>query len=237
MATQESGARTFDLSVVTPEGAAYEGEAEMLIVPGDAGEIGVLARHAPLVAMLRAGEIRVRRGNDWQTFAAGPGYFTIKQDRAVVLVDDAVRAEDIDVEQARREVEEARALVEQAERDFRELVRVQEQAGLDLVSDGMLGWQDLFRPLADAAEGLEARPLTRFLDTNSFYRAVLVEGEPRLRSPLEAPDLPEGRWVGTLPSPFSFSRAADGSLSARDLARAVVAPQIDAWAEAGCAAI
>jgi F-type H+-transporting ATPase subunit epsilon len=111
----ETSGHTFDLSLVTPEGVAYEGEADMLIVPGDAGEIGVLARHAPLVAMLRAGEIRVKKGGDWQTFAAGPGYFTIKQDRAVVLVDDAVRAEDIDVEQARREVEQARALLERAE--------------------------------------------------------------------------------------------------------------------------
>ncbi len=114
MATQEA-ARTFDLSLVTPEGAAHEGEAEMLIVPGAAGEIGVLARHAPLVAMLQAGEIRIRAGGDWQTFAAGPGYFKIQQDRAIVLVDDAVRAEEIDVEQARREVEEARAALERAD--------------------------------------------------------------------------------------------------------------------------
>ena len=115
MAATESGARTFDLSLVTPEGAAYEGEAEMLIVPGDAGEIGVLARHAPLVAMLKAGEIRVKAGGEWQTFAAGPGYFKVQQDRALVLVDDAVRAEDIDVEQARREADEARALLERAD--------------------------------------------------------------------------------------------------------------------------
>jgi F-type H+-transporting ATPase subunit epsilon len=115
MAATESGARTFDLSLVTPEGAAYEGEAEMLIVPGDAGEIGVLARHAPLVAMLKAGEIRVKAGGEWQTFAAGPGYFKVQQDRALVLVDDAVRAEEIDVGQARREADEARALLERAE--------------------------------------------------------------------------------------------------------------------------
>jgi F-type H+-transporting ATPase subunit epsilon len=119
----EASGHTFDLSLVTPEGVAYEGEADMLIVPGDAGEIGVLARHAPLVAMLRAGEIRVKTGTEWQTFAAGPGYFTIKQDRAVVLVDDAVRAEDIDVEQAQREVEEARALVERAEAGDEEIDR------------------------------------------------------------------------------------------------------------------
>jgi F-type H+-transporting ATPase subunit epsilon len=87
----------------------------MLIVPGAAGEIGVLARHAPLVAMLKAGEIRVRAQGEWQSFAGGPGYFKVQQDRAIVLVDDAVRAEEIDVEQARREVEEARALLERAD--------------------------------------------------------------------------------------------------------------------------
>jgi F-type H+-transporting ATPase subunit epsilon len=115
VAATENGHRTFDLSVVTPEGTAFEGEAQMLIVPGAAGEIGVLARHAPLVAMLKAGEIRVRAQGEWQSFAGGPGYFKVQQDRAIVLVDDAVRAEEIDVEQARREVEEARALLERAD--------------------------------------------------------------------------------------------------------------------------
>jgi F-type H+-transporting ATPase subunit epsilon len=119
----ESGVRTFDLSVVTPEGPAFDGEAEMVIVPGDAGEIGVLARHAPLVAMLRAGEIRVKSGNEWQSFAAGPGYFKVQQDRAIALVDDAVRAEDIDIEEARREAEEARASLERADAGDEEIDR------------------------------------------------------------------------------------------------------------------
>lgn len=115
MSTQEGAVRTFDLSLVTPEGAAFEGEAEMLIVPGASGEIGVLARHAPLVAMLQAGEIRVKAAGEWQAFAAGPGYFKVQQDRALVLVDDALRAEEIDVDEARREAEEARALLERAD--------------------------------------------------------------------------------------------------------------------------
>ena len=115
MANEE--ARTFSLSLVTPEGAAFEGEAERLVVPGAAGELGVLARHAPLVAMLKAGEIRVRSGGEWQSFAAGPGYFKVQRDRALVLVDDAVRAEEIDVETARREVEEARAALEALDAD------------------------------------------------------------------------------------------------------------------------
>ena len=119
----EGGVRTFDLSVVTPAGAAFEGEAEMVIVPGAAGEIGVLARHAPLVAMLKAGEIRVKAGNDWQSFAAGPGYFKVQQDRAIALVDDAVRAEEIDIEEARREAEEARAALERADSGDEEIDR------------------------------------------------------------------------------------------------------------------
>jgi F-type H+-transporting ATPase subunit epsilon len=116
MAT-ESAARTFDLSLVTPEGPAFEGEAEMLIVPGAAGEIGVLARHAPLVAMLQAGETRVKAEGEWTSFATGPGFFKVQRDRALVLVDDAVRDVDINVEEARRQVEEARAALEQAEGD------------------------------------------------------------------------------------------------------------------------
>jgi F-type H+-transporting ATPase subunit epsilon len=123
MATAEGAARTFDLSVVTPEGPAFEGEAEMIIVPGAAGEIGVLARHAPLVAMLNAGEIRVKSGGNWQSFAAGPGYFKVQQDRAIALVDEAVKAEDIDIEEARREVEEYRAALERAEAGDEEVDR------------------------------------------------------------------------------------------------------------------
>jgi F-type H+-transporting ATPase subunit epsilon len=123
-------ARTFALSVVTPEGAVYEGEAERLIVPGAGGEIGVLARHAPLVAMLRAGEIRIKADGEWQAFAAGPGYFKIQRDRALVLVDDAVRAEEIDVEQARREADDARALLERAEAGEEEIDRWQAEQRL-----------------------------------------------------------------------------------------------------------
>ena len=102
----------FSVSLVTPEGAAFEGEAEMIVVPGAAGEIGVLARHAPLVAMLNAGSTRVYVDMDSdqiQTFATGPGFFQVLEDRAIALVDDAVVASEIDIERARRQLEEAQA--------------------------------------------------------------------------------------------------------------------------------
>jgi F-type H+-transporting ATPase subunit epsilon len=108
--------RKFSVSVVTPEGPAFEGEAEMLIVPGAAGEIGVLARHAPLVAMLKAGNTRVHvTESEVQEFATGPGFFKVEQDRAIALVDDAVPAKEIDPARAEQQLEEARAELERVE--------------------------------------------------------------------------------------------------------------------------
>jgi F-type H+-transporting ATPase subunit epsilon len=120
--------RTFSVSLVTPEGAAFEGEAEMLIVPGADGEIGVLARHAPLVALLKAGSTRVYRDRateDVVEFATGPGFFKVEQDRALALVDDAIDARHIDDARARRQLEEAQAELEQVERGESEADRWQ----------------------------------------------------------------------------------------------------------------
>jgi F-type H+-transporting ATPase subunit epsilon len=105
--------RRFDVSVVTPEGPAYEGEAEMLIVPGAAGEIGVLARHAPLIATLKAGKTRVHLSeNEVREFATGPGFFQVQFDRAIALVDDAVNVQEIDSGRAQQQLEEAQAELE-----------------------------------------------------------------------------------------------------------------------------
>jgi len=107
----------FSVSLVTPEGAAYEGDAEMLIVPGAAGEIGVLARHAPIVAMLKAGSTRVHLGGgEVREFATGPGFFQMLEDRASALVDDAIAAGEIDDARARQQLEDAQAELEKVDR-------------------------------------------------------------------------------------------------------------------------
>ena len=111
--------KKFDVSLVTPEGPAYEGEAEMIVVPGQAGEIGVLARHAPLIATLKAGSTHVyldRDSDDVREFATGPGFFQVQLDRAIALVDDAVLAADVDDARARRQLEEAQAELERVDR-------------------------------------------------------------------------------------------------------------------------
>ena len=111
--------KKFDVSLVTPEGPAFEGEAEMIVVPGAAGEIGVLARHAPLIATLKAGSTRVyldRDAQDVREYATGPGFFQVQLDRAIALVDDAVLANEIDDARAREQLETAQQELERVER-------------------------------------------------------------------------------------------------------------------------
>src|SRR5258706_16299127 len=80
----------------------------MVIVPGQSGEIGVLSRHAPLVAMLKAGSTRVHLdGGEVREFATGPGFFQGLESRAIALVDDAVAAGGIDTARAQRQLEGA----------------------------------------------------------------------------------------------------------------------------------
>ena len=123
----------FSVSVVTPEGAAFEGDAEMLIVPGAAGEIGVLARHAPLVALLKAGSTRVHlEDGEIREFATGHGFFQVLEDRAIALVDAAVMADEIDERAVQRKLEAARAELDRVERGESEADRWQlEQKILD----------------------------------------------------------------------------------------------------------
>jgi F-type H+-transporting ATPase subunit epsilon len=112
------GHRTFSISLTTPDGAVFEDEAEMVIVPGAAGEIGVLARHAPLIALLQAGSTRVytnREAQEVQEFATGPGFFTVEQDRALALVDTAVNVREIDPAVAEEQLEQAKAELERVE--------------------------------------------------------------------------------------------------------------------------
>jgi 5-methyltetrahydropteroyltriglutamate--homocysteine methyltransferase len=135
--------------------------------------------------------------------------------------------------QATRDLDRGRttqeAVGEQQARDLEALLAVQREAGLDLLADGMLSWQDLFRPLVEASDGLKTGPLTRFLDTNTFYRAPQAEGHaPRLRKPLGPAYIAplEDRRLVTLPSPYAL--ASGTGLEPRTVAEGVLRPQIEA---------
>jgi F-type H+-transporting ATPase subunit epsilon len=118
MSSQEDGPARLRVEVITPEGPVFADEARMVIVPGAEGELGVLARHAPLIARLDPGETRVMQGeNDWISLATGPGYFKVQHDIALVLVSSASRSGEIDTGRAQSDLDDARARLEKAEQE------------------------------------------------------------------------------------------------------------------------
>jgi len=100
------------VELVTVEGKVLSQEADFVLAPGAAGDLGVLPRHIPLLTPLRTGELMVRNdGREQFVFVAG-GFLEVLPDKVVVLADVAERAEDIDeaaAEEARRRAQEALA--------------------------------------------------------------------------------------------------------------------------------
>jgi F-type H+-transporting ATPase subunit epsilon len=120
-----------DCEILTPEGRVYEGRVQMVVVPGAEGELGVLPRHAPIIARLKVGEVRVKlEGNEWRSWAINEGYFKMQFDKATVLVEDAVAATDIDVEQAGADAEDARSRIAEAAGGDSELDRFRAERDL-----------------------------------------------------------------------------------------------------------
>jgi F-type H+-transporting ATPase subunit epsilon len=95
--------RTFTVDVVTPERVVISDEATSLVAPGGIGSFGVLPNHAPMLSELGVGELRYRREGGLEVrLAVGGGFIQIFNNEVTVLADAAERAEEIDVERARR---------------------------------------------------------------------------------------------------------------------------------------
>ena len=152
-----------------------------------------------------------------------------------------------DLVQATRDLDRDRATAEvveeRREADMRSFLDAQREARLNYLSDGLLNWQDIFRPFGEAARGLAAGPLTRFLNTNTFFRApAMTEEVPKLVEPLGEPyfrigELPRNRWVATLPSPHALAASAVGDLEPLAVTEGVLGPQIRWLAGNGCAMV
>jgi F-type H+-transporting ATPase subunit epsilon len=110
------GPKRLRVELVTPDGPVYVEDARMVVVPGKAGELGVLPRHISLIAQLKPGETRVRTLDDqWISFATGAGYFKIQNDRASVLVESAVAVTSINADAARADLEDAQRRLAEAD--------------------------------------------------------------------------------------------------------------------------
>ena len=101
---------TLHLEIVTPERLVYSDDVDRVQVPGSDGELGILPHHAPLVATLGFGELRISKGGSEESFAIIGGFLQVRPDKVVVMAETADLASEIDLEkaqQARRDAERA----------------------------------------------------------------------------------------------------------------------------------
>lgn len=99
------------LEIVTAERLVLSDDnVDMVIAPSVDGEVGILPHHAPLIAMLQIGELRVKKGADEQSIVVAGGFLEVLEDKVTILADVAERSEEIDVaaaEQARGRAQDA----------------------------------------------------------------------------------------------------------------------------------
>src|SRR6185312_6702065 len=110
---------TIHVDIVSAEGEIFSGEAAMFFAPGADGDLGIAPRHAPLLTLLKPGEVRVQTpdGKE-QHFFVGGGALEVQPNKVTVLADTAVRAHDIDEAAAM----EAKQRAEEALRDKTALI-------------------------------------------------------------------------------------------------------------------
>jgi F-type H+-transporting ATPase subunit epsilon len=104
-------ARTLLAEIVTPERILYTNEAQFVAAKTTDGDVGILPLHAPLVATLEPGEVRIQIGSgsaDWEWFAVSGGYLQVHEDKVIILADQAEIASQIDPARAQDSAEKAR---------------------------------------------------------------------------------------------------------------------------------
>ncbi len=87
---------TFKLSILSPRDKVFDQDAEMLIAPGSEGEFGVLANHAPMIALVKRGITRVTEGGQVKVFVTGEGFVDVSHNDVNMLVDYAAKADTMD---------------------------------------------------------------------------------------------------------------------------------------------
>jgi F-type H+-transporting ATPase subunit epsilon len=89
-------AKTIHVDIVSAEGEIFSGPAEIVFVPATEGELGITPRHAPLLTLIKAGEVRVKTAEGEHSVFVGGGALEVQPNRVTVLADTALRASDID---------------------------------------------------------------------------------------------------------------------------------------------
>ena len=90
-------AKTFQVDIVSAEQQIFSGAAEMVIAPGEAGELGIMPEHAPLLTRIKPGTVRIQQaGGEEEVIYVSGGMMEVQPDRVTVLADTSVRAHDLD---------------------------------------------------------------------------------------------------------------------------------------------
>ena len=97
--------------ILTAERRIYSDEVDMVVAPGQLGELGILPNHAPLLTPLQPGELRIKKGGEEVAIAVTGGFLEMFQNKLTVLADAAERADEIDVERAERALARAQEQV------------------------------------------------------------------------------------------------------------------------------
>jgi F-type H+-transporting ATPase subunit epsilon len=122
-------ARTpFKVEVLTPEGEVFSDEVELVSTRTATGSIGVLAHHAPLMAILEPTELRLYRSDsDVVRYAQGEGYLQVVENEVLVLVEEAIAPDDVDRSNFESRLKQAEQAVESAEDDSEEQARAKRE--------------------------------------------------------------------------------------------------------------
>src|SRR3954451_25395472 len=116
----------FPVEVLTPEGQVFSDEVEMVSTRTSTGSIGVLANHAPLMAILEPTELRLYKSDsDVVSFAQGEGYLQVVENSALVLVEEAHAPDDIDRSAFESRLKEGQQAAERADEGSEEPARVE----------------------------------------------------------------------------------------------------------------
>ena len=119
---------SFPVEVLTPEGKVFEDEVQMVSTRTTTGSIGVLAHHAPLMAILEPTELRLYKSEtDVVRFAQGEGYLQVADNRALVLVEEAIPPDEIDRSAFESRLKEAQQQVERCEDGSEEKARAERE--------------------------------------------------------------------------------------------------------------
>jgi len=97
--------------IVSQDRLVYEGDADIVIVPGSLGEMGILAGHAPLLSTLDMGVIRVKSGDQEEVFTVTGGFVEVQPDIVTIMADAAENVEEIDIKRAEEAMERANNLL------------------------------------------------------------------------------------------------------------------------------